>query len=58
MVETDGGATHGTVAAFHRDRWRDQQLVATGYRVIRVTWDQLVEEQEEVLARICLALKR
>lgn len=58
VVETDGGASYGTVAAFRRDRWRDQQLVAAGYRVIRVTWDQLTDEGEEVLARIRLALER
>jgi hypothetical protein len=29
--------THGTIPAFRRDRWRDQLLVAAGYRVTRVT---------------------
>ena len=57
VVETDGAATHRTAPAFHRDRWRDQQLVAAGYRVLRVTWDQLADEPEGVMARIRLALE-
>jgi very-short-patch-repair endonuclease len=57
VVETDGAATHRTAHAFGRDRWRDQLLVAAGYRVIRVTWDQLANEPEAVLARIRRALE-
>ena len=57
VVETDGAASHGTMAAFRRDRWRDQLLVAAGFRVIRVTWDQLADEPEGVLARIRRALE-
>jgi very-short-patch-repair endonuclease len=52
VVETDGAASHATPSAFGRDRRRDQILVAAGYRVIRVTWDQLSDEPEAVLARI------
>ncbi|MGZ4225171.1 MAG: endonuclease domain-containing protein [Solirubrobacteraceae bacterium] len=41
IVEVDGYAYHRHRAAFERDRRRDQQLIAAGYRVIRVTWIQL-----------------
>jgi very-short-patch-repair endonuclease len=57
VVEMDGAATHGTPTAFRRDRWRDQLLVAAGYRVIRVTWDQMRDEPDAVIARITQALQ-
>lgn len=57
-IETDGEEAHGTATAFQRDRRRDQILVAAGYRVSRVTWDQLDEEPEAIFARIRRALKR
>ena len=41
IVELDGYETHGTRAAFERDRKRDRQLAAAGWRVIRLTWRQL-----------------
>jgi hypothetical protein len=40
-VELDGRATHGTRAAFERDRVRDRALQAAGWRVARITWRQL-----------------
>jgi hypothetical protein len=43
-IETDGEETHGTPVAFQRDRWRDQLLVAAGYRTSRITWRQVVDE--------------
>lgn len=52
IVETDGAETHGTSVAFRRDRWRDQVLTAAGYRAIRVTWDQLEDEEVATLHRI------
>jgi hypothetical protein len=52
VVETDGRETHETRAAFERDRWRDQLLVAAGYRVARVTWKQLEDETDAVVDRI------
>lgn len=58
VVEVDGFATHGTRAAFERDRRRDQILVAAGYTVIRVTWRQLMEEPLAFVARLAQALGR
>jgi predicted transcriptional regulator of viral defense system len=56
VVETDGERAHGTSAAFQRDRWRDQVLGAEGYRVVRVTWQQIAGERDATLARLRRAL--
>jgi very-short-patch-repair endonuclease len=56
VVEVDGWAFHGSRAAFERDRSRDARLLAAGYRVLRVTWRQLVETPERVIAVIAAAL--
>lgn len=55
-IETDGEQTHGTRVAFQRDRWRDQLLVAAGYRTARVTWRQVVDEPGGVVRRIARML--
>lgn len=47
-VETDGQATHGHAIAFHRDRDRDLYLQARGWRVIRLSWRQVVDEPQRV----------
>lgn len=52
IVETDGEATHGTPPAFRNDRWRDQVLMANGYRATRVTWEHLRDEFDGTLDRI------
>jgi very-short-patch-repair endonuclease len=56
-IETDGEQTHGTRAAFQRDRWRDQILVAGGYRTARVTWKQVRDEPTAVVNRIARMLR-
>jgi very-short-patch-repair endonuclease len=56
IIEVDGYDTHGNRASFESDRRRDQDHVAAGYRVIRITWRQLVREAERVLVRIAQAL--
>jgi very-short-patch-repair endonuclease len=56
VVEADGGASHENPVAFQRDRHRDQLLVASGFRVIRVTWDQVHSDLEGVVDRISRAL--
>ena len=56
VLETDGGGTHETPIAFQRDRRRDQLLVASGYRVMRATWDQMHHELDAVIERIRRAL--
>ncbi|MEZ5078146.1 MAG: DUF559 domain-containing protein [Solirubrobacterales bacterium] len=55
-LELDGGAVHRTRRAFHRDRERDRILLAEGYRTARVTWDQLRDEPDEIVADLRRAL--
>ena len=56
IVEIDGFAFHGTRAAFERDRRKDAELIALGYRVIRITWRRLVHEPHAVIATLAAAL--
>lgn len=52
IVEVDGFAFHGTRAAFERDRRRDAELQAQGWRVVRLTWRRVVDEPEVVIAQL------
>jgi hypothetical protein len=52
IVELDGGATHHTRAAFESDRARDRRAVASGHRVVRVTWRQLHEDPAALAAEL------
>lgn len=56
VVEVDGYQFHGHRRGFERDRRRDQQLVAAGYRVVRVTWIQLRDGPIAVITSIAQAL--
>jgi hypothetical protein len=56
VVETDGRETHETPTAFQSDRRRDQLLASAGYRVLRVTWNQIHREREAVLDRVSRAV--
>lgn len=52
VVETDGWAFHGTPTAMRRDRRRDRELRAAGYRVERFTWDDVVGDSRGVIATL------
>ena len=56
VLEVDGYRYHGHRAAFERDRRRDQLMVSSGYRVLRITWRQLRDEQLFVVARLAQAM--
>jgi very-short-patch-repair endonuclease len=58
VVEFDGFEFHSDRGAFERDRRRDAELQARGYRVIRVTWRQLIDDPEAVVDRIRRTLAR
>jgi very-short-patch-repair endonuclease len=46
IVEVDGFRYHSSRAAFERDRLRDAELGAQGWRVMRITWCQIVDAQK------------
>ena len=56
VVEVDGFRFHGGRAAFERDRRRDGELLAAGYRVLRLTWRELTDAPEAVVATLAQAL--
>ncbi|HEX7090860.1 MAG TPA: DUF559 domain-containing protein [Longimicrobiales bacterium] len=56
VVEVDGNASHSTSGRIAADRRRDFALAAAGYRVIRVTWHQLVRTPEALLVQLTRAL--
>lgn len=58
IVETDSRRVHGTVAAFEKDRVRDQILTAAGWTVIRCTWRQLRDEPETLAKTLRTILAR
>jgi hypothetical protein len=57
-VELDTYATHGTNAAFERDRLRDEDLMLVGIEMVRVTDVRFHREPEAVLERVATLLAR
>jgi predicted transcriptional regulator of viral defense system len=57
-VELDVFKTHGTRAAFERDRLRDEDLKLAGIELIRVTGPRLDREPARVIERIAVLLER
>ncbi len=55
-VELDLFETHGTRAAFERDRKRQEDLLLAGITMTRVTGPRLEREPEEVIERIARLL--
>ena len=51
-VELDVFETHGTRAAFERDRLRQEDLKLIGVEMIRVTGPRLDREPEAVIERV------
>lgn len=52
IVEVDGRQSHGTRAAFQRDRSRDARLTATGYRCLRFTHRDMTDTPAVVANRV------
>ena len=57
MVELDGWATHGTRRAYQRDRARDRHFTRQGWRVLRITWEQLRDEPGAIAADLAAILR-
>jgi hypothetical protein len=52
IVEADSWEWHGTRARFENDRRRDQLLRRAGWAVVRITWRQLRDSPDEVIAAL------
>jgi very-short-patch-repair endonuclease len=52
IVEADGHAAHGTRAAFERDRVKDAELAAAGWRVVRITERRLLTQPQAVAKQL------
>ena len=55
-IEIDGRLHENDKDLFESDRWRQNALVADGWRVLRFTWDMLQEHPEVVVAAVHAAL--
>lgn len=44
LIEVDGREHHAGSDAFERDRWRDAELTARGFRVIRFSYRRIIHE--------------
>jgi very-short-patch-repair endonuclease len=56
VIEVDGHAYHSTRQATTRDRRKDDDLEAAGYRVTRFTADQILHDPDDTLARATRAV--
>lgn len=52
VVEADSFEFHGDRSAFERDRRRDQLLKAAGWERIRITWRQVTQHPDQVVAAV------
>lgn len=55
-IECDGARVHDTRLVRRDDARRQARLEAAGYRVLRVSWEQVTREANQTAARIRLAL--
>lgn len=58
VVELDVFETHGTRAAFERDRKRQEDLLLAGIAMTRVTGPRLEREPDEVIRRVARLLEQ
>jgi very-short-patch-repair endonuclease len=52
IVELDSRQAHATTTAFEQDRARDRHLQTWGYRVLRITYRQLHEDEATIAAQL------
>lgn len=57
-VDFDGWKTHGTRAAFVRDRARDRELVGLGWTVLRYPWNDVACKPETIVEDLIRILSR
>lgn len=57
LIEADSRRHHMSKLDFESDRRRDNWLMATGWRVLRITWEQVTTRPDEVVALVRDALR-
>jgi hypothetical protein len=57
IIEADSRRWHSSYSRVAADHWRDNELMADGWRVLRVTWWQLQRRPREVVALVRRALR-
>jgi len=57
VVEADGERFHGTSQARDLDATRQAALEAAGYRVVRLTWQQVKRGRAQTVSRLRRALE-
>jgi hypothetical protein len=58
ILETDDRRSHHTLAAFEKDRRRDQRLTLAGWQVLRCTWHQVTVDPDELTQTLRTLLSR
>ena len=58
VVETDGAAAHGTRRAMERDPLRDATLLAVGWRVWRLSYEEVVRRPQRVAEELGRLLRQ
>ncbi len=58
IIECDGRRWHTRERDFERDRRRDNEAMLAGWRVLRVTWDQVVGDEPGVVSMLRRGLDR
>ncbi|MGJ3509378.1 endonuclease domain-containing protein [Enemella sp. A6] len=58
VIEVDSIEHHTTLENYRNDRWRDLRLAALGYRVIRLTYHQVIYDWPETAELIGKVIAR
>ncbi len=56
VVEADGFAFHADRASYRDDRRRGNALLLAGWRVLRFSWEDVVDRPDEVVTAVRAAL--
>ena len=57
IIEGDSRKWHLLIESFETDRQRDNQAQLAGWRILRFTWRQIMEEPETIIASVTAALR-
>jgi hypothetical protein len=57
IIEGDSRKWHLLMESFETDRQRDNQAQLAGWRILRFTWRQIMEEPETIIASVTAALR-